>query len=52
MSRTGTAPAEDDATAAQQDHDACVVAKAADDDGDGVMSEEKSTSKNVYRLCF
>lgn len=47
MSRTGTAHAASDATVTQQDHDACVMAKAADDNGDGVMSEAK---KSVYRL--
>lgn len=51
MSGTGTAPAADSvAVATQQDHDARVTAKAADDDVDGAMSETESTSKNVYRL--
>ena len=34
----------------QRDHDACVTAKAADDDGDSAMSETESTAKNVYRM--
>lgn len=50
MSRTGTAHAASDATVTQQDHDACVMAKAADDDGNGPMSESKSTAEIVYRL--